>query len=228
MSNNFCRLGLKLGCSVIVGGVAVALGVGFARAAEISSSSIVNSLTPKALTRSLSAAPVDTAKAAEDGKFINSVRNRTTRSLSVDEREKIATIAKDKPSIDLDINFEFNSARIGKAAARQVNELGKALIDPTLKGNTFVLAGYADKSGKASYNQMLSERRADFVKQYLVEKYEIPAATLVTVGYGSTHFKNEKDPYADENRRVAVSNVADKKAATSSEPAGGARSREAK
>ena len=225
MSNNFCRLGLKLGYSVIVGGVTVALGVGFARAAEISSSSIVNSLTPKALTRSLSTAPVDTAKAAEDGKFINSVRNRITRSLSVDEREKIATIAKDKPSIDLDINFEFNSARIGKAAARQVNELGKALIDPALKGDTFVLAGYADKSGKASYNQLLSERRANSVKQYLVEKYEIPAATLVTVGYGSTHFKNEKDPYADENRRVAVSNVVDKKAATISEPAGGARSR---
>jgi outer membrane protein OmpA-like peptidoglycan-associated protein len=212
MSNNFWRLGLKLGYSVIVGGVAVALGVGFARAAETSSSSIVNSLTPKPLTRTLST-PVDTAKAAEDEKFINSVRNRTTRSLSVDEREKIATIAKDKPSIDLDINFEFNSARIGKAAARQVNELGKALIDPALKGNTFVLAGYADKSGKAPYNQMLSERRAASVKQYLVEKYEIPAATLVTVGYGSTHFKNEKDPYADENRRVAVSNVADKKTA---------------
>jgi outer membrane protein OmpA-like peptidoglycan-associated protein len=210
MSNNFCRLGLKLGYSVIVVGVAIALDVGFARAAEISSTSIINSLTPKPLTRTLSAAPVDTAKAAEDEIFVNSVRNRATRSLSIGEREKIATIARDKPSIDLEINFEYNSARIGKAATRQVNELGTALIDPALKGNTFILAGYADKSGEESYNQTLSERRADSVKQYLVEKFQIPAGTLVTVGYGSTHFKNDRDPYAAENRRVAVSNVADK------------------
>jgi outer membrane protein OmpA-like peptidoglycan-associated protein len=210
MSNNFCRLGLKLGYLVIVGSVALTLGVGFARAAEISSSSIINSLTPKPLTRTLSAAPVDTAKAAEDENFVNSVRNRATRSLSIGEREKIATIARDKPSIDLEINFEYNSARIGNAATRQVNELGTALIDPALKGNTFILAGFADKSGEVSYNQKLSERRADSVKQYLVEKFQIPAANLVTVGYGSTHFKNESDPFASENRRVAVSNVADK------------------
>ena len=76
MSNNFFRSDLKLGYSVIVGSLTLALGVGFSYAAEISSSSIVNSLTPKPLTRSLSAAPVDTAKAAEDGKFIDSVRNR--------------------------------------------------------------------------------------------------------------------------------------------------------
>jgi len=49
------------------------------------------------------------------------------------------------------------------------------------------------------------------VKRYLVEKFEIPASNLVTVGYGSTHLKNPKDPFAAENRRVAVTNMADSK-----------------
>ena len=77
------------------------------------------------------------------------MRNRTTRSLSIGEREKIATIAKDKPSIDLEINFEFNSDRIGRAAASTVEALGKALTDPALKGNTFILAGHTDGKGQA-------------------------------------------------------------------------------
>jgi outer membrane protein OmpA-like peptidoglycan-associated protein len=212
MSDNFGRLGLKVTYSLIVGSLALSLGIGFAGAGEQpSTATIVNSLTPKPLTRSLSTSPADTAKNAEDGRFINSLRNRTTRSLSSGERDKVATIAKDRPNIDLEINFEFNSDRIGQASLSTVEALGKALTDPALKGNTFILAGHTDAKGKTSYNQELSERRADAVKRFLIAKYGIPAATLVTAGYGPTRLKNTNDPFAAENRRVAVVNMADSK-----------------
>ncbi len=210
MSNNFSRLGLKVAYSVLAGSLALSFGAGIAGAQEKSATTIVNQLKPKPLTRSLAISPADSARNAAGESFIHSVRHRTTRSLSSGEREKIAAVTKDKPSIDLEINFEFNSARIGDKAAPQVNELGKALTDASLKGNTFVVAGYADGKGRAAYNQDLSERRADAVKRYLTENYGIPVANLVTVGYGSTHFKNPDDPYAAENRRVAVTNMADK------------------
>ena len=210
MSKFFSRLGLIVAKSVIAGSLALSSGIGIADAQDHpTAATIVDKLTPKPVTRSLSSA--DAAKNAADESFINSVRHRTARSLSVGEREKIADAVKDKPSIDLEINFEFNSSRIGRDATPQVNELGKALTDPSLKGDTFVLAGYADGKGRAPYNQELSERRAKSVKRYLVERYGIAAANLVTVGYGSTRFKNAKDPYAAENRRVAVSNMADRK-----------------
>jgi len=210
MASNFGRSALKVAYSVMGGILALSLGSGYAGAQDQpSAATIINKLTPKPITRSLS--PADAAKNAADENFVNSMRHRATRSLSTGEREKLADVTKDKPSIDLEINFEFDSARIGRAAMSQVDELGKALTDATLKGNTFVLAGYADKKGRASYNQDLSERRADAVKRYLVEKFEIPASNLVTVGYGSTHLKNPKDPFAAENRRVAVTNMADSK-----------------
>ena len=213
MSINLGRFGIALAYSVIAGSLAMSLGAGSASAGERpSSGSIVKSLTPKPLTRSLSGAN-DATRNAQDGKFVDTLRQRPTRSLTESEREKIATITKSRPSIDLEINFEYNSARIGQAAAATVNELGKALTDPTLKGNTFILAGYADASGKAAYNQNLSERRADSVKQYLMEKFGLDASSLVTVGYGSTHLKNTKDPYGAENRRVAVTNMTDSKVA---------------
>jgi len=211
MSNSFGRVGVKLAYSAMASGLALLLGVAVAAAQEATSATIINQLQPKPLTRSLSISPAEAAKNAADEHFVHSIRHRMSRSLSEGERDKIADVVKDKPSIDLEINFDYDSARIGRNAVKQVNELGKALTDPSLKGNTFVLAGFADKKGRAQYNLDLSERRADSVKRYLVEKFDIPAANLVTVGYGSTRFKNPDDPYAAENRRVAVSNMSDRK-----------------
>ena len=138
------------------------------------------------------------------------MRNRPTRSLSTVEREQITSITSQKPSIDLEITFEFNSATIGPNAMPQVTALGEALTSDDLKGRTFVVAGHTDAKGGEAYNQELSERRADAVKRFLAEKYKIDASNLVTVGYGKAQLKNPASPLAGENRRVQVVNMADK------------------
>ena len=65
---------------------------------------------------------------------MDTLRNRPTRSLTTDEREKIASIASSKPKIDLEINFEFNSATIAAKALPQVTALGEALTSPGFEG----------------------------------------------------------------------------------------------
>jgi outer membrane protein OmpA-like peptidoglycan-associated protein len=179
-------------------------------AEEPSADQIIKALKPAPrATRGLTA-PADAARAAEEARFVDTLRNRTTRSLSTDERDKLASIAKKKPSIDLEINFEYNSATIAAQATPQVTALGQALTSPDLKGSTFVVAGHTDGKGGDTYNQGLSERRAEAVKRYLTEKYGLEAGNLVTVGYGKTQLKNSSNPFASENRRVQVVNVADK------------------
>jgi outer membrane protein OmpA-like peptidoglycan-associated protein len=172
-----------------------------------SAQTILQALTPKPLTRGLTASPSDVAKTANEQKFIDTVRNRQTRSLSTGEREQIATIVQDKPNIDLDINFDYNSAAVGAAAQPGVKALGEALSDAGIKNSTFVIAGHTDGKGGDDYNQALSEKRADAIKRFLVDKYKIPAANLVTVGYGKNQLKNKNDPFASENRRVQIANV---------------------
>jgi outer membrane protein OmpA-like peptidoglycan-associated protein len=193
-------------------GLALSFGSVPVRAAEqLTPEDIVKALKPAAhVTRSLTASPADVARKAEETRFVDSLRNRTTRSLTTAEREQITNIAQKKPSIDLEINFEYNSANIGNKATPQVSTLGKALSSEDLKGATFIVAGYTDAKGGDTYNQGLSERRADAVKQFLAEKYGIDAANLVTVGYGKSHLKNANDPFAADNRRVQVINMSDK------------------
>ena len=88
-----------------------------------------------------------------------------------------------------------------------VQELGKALSSPDLKGSTFVVAGHTDAIGGEAYNQELSERRADTIKKYLTEKYGIAGADLVTVGYGESKPKDANVPMDPTNRRVQVVNM---------------------
>jgi outer membrane protein OmpA-like peptidoglycan-associated protein len=191
-------------CLVMIGG---------AHAGDaVSSDQIVNALQPKPLTRSLSVPRTDPAATAQQAQFLNQVRNRRTRSLSSGEREQISEIAVEKPQIDLEINFDYDSADISKASLPNVQALGRALSNPGLKDSTFVVAGHTDAAGSDGYNQDLSERRADSIKRYLVEKFAIPAGNLVTVGYGKTKPKDPNAPMDPLNRRVQVINMVAKTA----------------
>ena len=170
----------------------------------------------KPLTRGLSVGPqqAEPVISAEEGRFVQKIRGRPSRSLSATEREEIATLAKDKPNIDLEITFDYNSAEISAKSLSSVQALGKALSSADLKGSTFIVAGHTDAAGSEGYNQDLSERRADSIKRYLTDKYGIAGADLVTVGYGESKLKDPGQPLAEANRRVQVVNMANKTTAS--------------
>lgn len=192
-------------------GAALSFGPGAALAAdEVTEDQILKALTPtkKPLTRGLSVGgSAEPAANPTETKFVTSVRGRTTRSLSRTEREEIAAIVKDKPKIDLEITFDYNSADISAKSIPSVEALGRALSNAELKGSTFVVAGHTDAAGGEEYNQTLSERRADAIKKYLVDKYGINGSDLVTVGYGKSKLKDPNQPLAEANRRVQVVNM---------------------
>jgi outer membrane protein OmpA-like peptidoglycan-associated protein len=191
-------------------GAALSMTAGLALAGDgnVSADQIRNALQPKPLTRGLSVGPqADPAVKAKEMGFIATLRDRKSRSLSLGEREEIAEIASTKPKIDLDIQFDYNSADIRTSSMPAVQELGKALSDASLKGSTFVVAGHTDAIGGEGYNQDLSERRADTIKRYLIDKFGIAGTDLVTVGYGKSKPKDPNAPMDPINRRVQVVNM---------------------
>ena len=190
-----------------------------AAADEVTEDQILRALAPpakKPLTRGLSVGPQqpEPVISPEEGRFVQKIRGRPSRSLSATEREEIATIAKDKPNIDLEITFDYNSAEISAKSLASVQALGKALSSADLKGSTFIVAGHTDAAGSEGYNQDLSERRADSIKRYLTDKFGIAGADLVTVGYGESKLKDPSQPLAEANRRVQVVNMANKTTAS--------------
>ncbi len=198
------------GLATITLGAALSMTVGLAMAGDnnVSASQILNALQPKPLTRGLSMSQqADPAAKAKEISFVQTLRKRNTRSLSMGEREEIAEIASTKPKIDLEIQFDYNSADISKNSMPAVQELGKALTNASLRGSTFVVAGHTDAIGSEAYNQDLSERRAETIKRYLTDKYGISGTDLVAVGYGKSKPKDPNAPMDPINRRVQVVNM---------------------
>jgi outer membrane protein OmpA-like peptidoglycan-associated protein len=128
------------------------------------------------------------------------------RGLSVGERQEVAAIAQARPTIDLTIYFDFDSAQISPKAVPALVELGRALSSDTLKGTRFLLAGHTDAKGGDAYNLKLSQRRADAIRRYLATQFRIEEQRLLAIGYGKEQLKNTANPLADENRRVQVVN----------------------
>ena len=101
--------------------------------------------------------------------------------------------------------FEYDSATLQASAINQLQKLGTP-IQRNPKA-TFTVEGYTDSFGTPEYNLDLSQRRADSVKQYLVEAMGISSAQIETRGYGMTKFRTSPNGSIEEqspNRRVEI------------------------
>ncbi|MDE2380173.1 MAG: OmpA family protein [Bradyrhizobium sp.] len=201
--------------TLVAGGLLWFAGSGLASAAERpSEAQILNALRPPPLVRSLSGTPE--AKDIKRQNVINNLRaSSRTRSLTGDERNELAAVAGERPSIDLEIYFDYNSSEITSQASPDLVNLGRALTNADLKGGVYLISGHTDAKGGEEYNQRLSERRARAVKDFLVRRFQISDDTLVSAGYGKEQLKNKADPYAAENRRVQIMNLETKQEAAS-------------
>ena len=101
--------------------------------------------------------------------------------------------------------FGYDSADLQPSAIEQLQKLG-TLIKRNPKA-TFSVEGYTDSFGTPEYNVDLSQRRADSVKQYLVQAMGIDPAQILTRGFGQTKFRVSPNGSIDEqreNRRVEI------------------------
>jgi OmpA-OmpF porin, OOP family len=87
-------------------------------------------------------------------------------------------------TIALTVNFAFDSAQLLPEAVPNLRSLGRALQSPQLAPYRIRIEGHTDSIGPGGYNDQLSQRRANAVKAYLVEHFDITSDNLVTVGRG--------------------------------------------
>jgi OOP family OmpA-OmpF porin len=104
---------------------------------------------------------------------------------------------------ELELTYEFDSAKIDAASAPKVHAFGRFLRDNP--GYKIHVVGHTDNSGEELYNLRLSEARAASVRTMLIEQ-GIDASRITTEGRG------EVEPKADNataegrraNRRIEV------------------------
>lgn len=102
------------------------------------------------------------------------------------------------------IYFAFNSAALDPTSDRTIESVARVLA--THPDWSATIEGHTDSIGTASSNQLLSERRADAMRQRLVSQYKVAAGRLRAVGYGASR---PREPNATlegraRNRRVEL------------------------
>ncbi len=97
------------------------------------------------------------------------------------------------------ITFDYRSSEISKRSKETLNEVIDILLG--LDNITIQVAGYTDSKGGAVYNKVLSQKRADSVRTYLI-KSGVRAKLIRSKGYGEENFISTPEDII--NRRVEI------------------------
>ena len=115
-----------------------------------------------------------------------------------------------KVVLNADTFFDFDKSTIKPEGRQILNQVAEQVSAIELE--TLIATGHTDSTGPDAYNQKLSERRANSVKEYLVSR-GVPADRIYTEG------KGEAEPVATnatregraQNRRVEIEIVGSRK-----------------
>jgi len=112
---------------------------------------------------------------------------------------------------ELMINFDSGSSVVGRKYYSEIKDLASFLkenssVHVTIEGHTSIV-------GAASYNKNLSFKRAEAIKQLLVNKYGIENSRVKSVGYGEERplLKGNNEYVNAKNRRIVVEIESEKK-----------------
>jgi len=109
-----------------------------------------------------------------------------------------------KVELPADVLFDFDKSDVRSDAAQALARLATVIRGyPT---GRVEIVGYTDAKGNDAYNQKLSERRAESVKRWLVERERIDTDRLATHGAGKSRpvADNATEAGRQKNRRVEV------------------------
>ena len=126
-----------------------------------------------------------------------------TTSLEFTPAEMMAALDADGRIALYGILFDFDKATLQQASAKQLQDVLTLLqTNPTLR---LEIHGHTDSDGSADYNQQLSQRRAESVRQYLV-LFGIDPSRLQAKGYGESRpvAPNDSEENKARNRRVEL------------------------
>jgi len=108
-----------------------------------------------------------------------------------------------KVTVKNDVLFDYNSAALRSASRQSLREM--ANVFDQYPNTTIAVEGFTDSTGPASYNERLSERRADSVANYL-ESLGVRGSRVETIGYGESRPRatNNTPSGRQLNRRVEI------------------------
>jgi outer membrane protein OmpA-like peptidoglycan-associated protein len=102
------------------------------------------------------------------------------------------------------LSFDSGQSEIRRDSFNLLNKVEKAI--DVFPRSELVIEGHTDSYGGDESNQVLSQKRAESVQQYMINAMRIPSYRLIATGYGETNpvANNETEAGRARNRRIDI------------------------
>jgi outer membrane protein OmpA-like peptidoglycan-associated protein len=142
---------------------------------------------------------------ATAGAIVGHMIDKQERELRQIQGVDVQRTANDELNVTVrnEVLFDFNSAALRSASRSSLREM--ANVFDRYPDTTIRVEGHTDSIGSASYNERLSERRADSVASYL-ENLGVNGSRIDSIGYGKSQPRASNNTASGRqlNRRVEI------------------------
>jgi len=139
-------------------------------------------------------------------------RSRSKNEPPPQKRPPIAPNLTGLPAANLDIQFDVDTPIVLPESYQTVGRLADALTNAALLPYNVLVVGHIESTGKRESNVLLSQRRADAIRDILVNTFKISAKRVQSIGLGEEQLLDPAHPNAPVNNQIqimTISRVAD-------------------
>jgi OOP family OmpA-OmpF porin len=106
--------------------------------------------------------------------------------------------------VNVDVLFDPDSSIIRPGSYRTLGRVADALTHPALLPYKFLIVGHTESGGRRDHNLIVSQRRADAIRDTLATMFKISPKRLQALGLGEEQLRDAARPTAAANRRIQV------------------------
>ena len=134
-----------------------------------------------------------------------------TRSRTEPPPQKRPPIASDLlalPTFSVDIQFDTDTPIVRPESYQTLGRIADALVHAKLLPYGFLIVGHIEANGKRESNALLSQRRADAIRDVLVNTFKISSKRLQSLGLGEEQLLDAAHPTAPVNQQIQILTIA--------------------
>ncbi|HMM91104.1 OmpA family protein [Bradyrhizobium sp.] len=120
------------------------------------------------------------------------------------KRPPIAPQLTKLPQVRFDIVFDQDSSLIRPASYGAVGSIADALTDPRMRPYRYLIVDHVESAGRRDHNLILSQRRAESLRDVLVNTFKVSPKRLQALGLGEEQLQDLNRPAAPANARVQL------------------------
>lgn len=111
------------------------------------------------------------------------------------------------PQFVVEILFDEDAAVARPDSYRTLGRIADTLTHPHMLGYKFLIVGHTASGGRRDFNLTLSQRRADVIRDILVNTFKVSPKRLVTLGLGEEQLLDRAKPGAPANNQFHIMTV---------------------